>query len=241
LRNEILMKVNRWESNNYGHSYSSQDLQKDLFLTRISARRALDYLSSTNPPYIELTQAGDDEVNIRLMPAGQDQVESLEQINSSSEETFSSASLDQAIYSALNNLDPNLARSYEQVIHDINDRNKVSWRGTANEIREIVSGTLRELAPDEKVTRQKDYKQQPNTNGPTQSQRAKFIMSKRNASSKQSEFAKEVDMIDIRVAGFIRKFYDRASDGAHRSKERKEIRTLHSYLVPLLRDLLDIE
>ncbi len=154
---------------------------------------------------------------------------------------FNQTSFDQAVFEGLTGVDTSLGRSYEQIVADLNDENRKSWKGTANELRDTLSTLLRTLAPDESVTAKKNYAQEKGTTGPTQRQRVEFILSARNAGSKEIEVAKEIDLFEGRVRGFIRKFYDRASNSAHRPTERKEILKIHSYFVAFMRDRLDLE
>src|SRR5512138_3260970 len=75
------------------------------------------------------------------------------------------------IFKALSRLSEPLANSYIQVKMDLDDSSRSSWAGTAHEIREVLTTLLRILAPDEKVTAQKWYRQEEKTSGPTQKQR----------------------------------------------------------------------
>jgi hypothetical protein len=183
--------------------------------------------------------AGDDEFNLKLNPSGIDYLAALDEIHSSASSTFTQVALEPEIFEALMKVDAALGRSYEQIISDLNDENRKSWKGTANELRETLSNHLRNLAPDDEVVKEPGYIQDQSRSGPTQKQRVKYILGKRKAGSKEVEVAKEVDMFEDRIGGFIRKFYDRASNSAHRPAERKELLKIHGYFVAFMRDLLD--
>lgn len=56
------------------------------------------------------------------------------------------------INEALEQISGELSYSYIQIYKDLQDSERVSWSGTAHEIREVLTNLLRLLAPDEKVT-----------------------------------------------------------------------------------------
>jgi len=145
------------------------------------------------------------------------------------------------IYSALVSLSAPLAASYAQVKYDLEDLDRVSWAGTAHEIREIVSNLLRLKAPDSDIVEQPWYKQETNTSGPTQKQRVKFILQKQSAGSKQREVAELVTLMEELIGNLVRATYSRASDAAHRMKGKTEAIRLFKYLEAFAHDLLDLQ
>jgi hypothetical protein len=147
---------------------------------------------------------------------------------------------DQLVEKALSALDPALARSYSQVCSDLVAAARLSWSGTAHEIREILARVLRILAPDEAVTKQEGYVQEKNTTGPTHRQRARYIAGQRGLGSKERDVAEHAGTLDSMAAEMVRDMYSRASDAAHRGKDRKEVVRLLKYLEALLHDLLDL-
>ena len=60
----------------------------------------------------------------------------------------------------------------------------MSYRGTANEIRETLRETLSYLAPDSEVEKQKNFKLEKGHNKPTQKQKVHFILKQRNKTTK---------------------------------------------------------
>jgi hypothetical protein len=240
MRDAVLTRLDNWEERNYGIPYGTRELQRELFLSRNIAHRLVDYLTGPGVEFISKSPAGDDEYNLRLNPAGVDYVNSLKAIKTTASATFSQVSFEPVIFEALNRVDRSLGRSYEQVVSDLNDEARGSWKGTANELRETLSTLLRALAPDEKVITQEKYMQEKNTTGPTQKQRVKYILEQRRSGSNEVEVAQEVEAFEERIGGFIRKFYNRASNSTHRPSERKEILKIHSYFIAFMRDLLDI-
>jgi len=91
------------------------------------------------------------------------------------------------IYWALKDISEHLARSYLQVKMDINAPTRISWAGTAHEIREILATLLRKLAPDEAVCAQEWYRKESSASGPTQKQRVKYILQQRRVSANEEE------------------------------------------------------
>src|SRR5690606_2854918 len=140
----------------------------------------------------------------------------------------------------LNEIDDTVAKSYVQISADIQDSNRVSWAGTAHEIRELISHTLRILAPDEDVTKQSWYKPEKDTSGPTQKQRAIYIHKQRSAGSKEEDVVKHIDVLDEKIANLVRDTYKRASVAAHEYKQQREVKRIFNYFNAFIRDLLDV-
>ncbi len=144
------------------------------------------------------------------------------------------------IYQALLKLSEPLANSYAQVKTDIKDTSRLSWSGTAHEIREVLSTMLRALAPDEQVLAQPWYQQDSHTSGPTQKQRVRYILQLRGAGSKEAEVAEQIIHLDEMIGDLARGMYSRASDAAHRYKPREEVQHILRYFDTFAQDLLDL-
>jgi hypothetical protein len=80
------------------------------------------------------------------------------------------------ILDTLCNLSSVLGNGYRQVLMDLADEQRVSWAGTAHELRQVLSSLLHILAPNEAVIAAPWYKQVSGTSGPSQAQRVKFIL-----------------------------------------------------------------
>ena len=145
------------------------------------------------------------------------------------------------IYTSLKNISEVLANSYAQIKIDIQDDSRLSWAGTAHEIRQLLSTLLETLAPDEEVIKQPWYKQEPQTKGPTQKQRTRYLLQTREAGSKVQEVADQVTNLDEWIGNIVRATYSRASDAAHRFKEQKEVLRILRYFEAFAQDLLDLE
>ena len=58
---------------------------------------------------------------------------------------------ERAILETLTKMLPGASASYEQSLRDIRQTGRVSWRGTASELREVLREVIDYLAPDDKV------------------------------------------------------------------------------------------
>lgn len=146
-----------------------------------------------------------------------------------------------SILQALQPMSGSLANSYIQIIADFEDEQRVSWAGTAHEIRELLRKILEYLAPTEKVQAEPWFKQIANTSGPTQKQRVKYILLTRKKDSKQSKVTQDIAIIDDKVGELVRDVYGRASDAAHRSKDKAEAFKILRYFEAFAYDLLDLD
>ena len=104
-----------------------------------------------------------------------------------------------------------------------------------------MRGLLETLAPDSDVSSQIWYVQDTNTSGPTQKQRVRYILQTRGAGSKELKVVEQVDTIEAWVGDLTRATYARASDAAHRTKSRREVRRIVRYFEAFAPDLLDLD
>ena len=116
---------------------------------------------------------------------------------------------------------------------------RLSWAGTAHEIREILATLLRLLAPDEDVICKDWYEQDPNTSGPTQKQRVRLILESNAANSNDRKMIEQVIDLDTMIGNLVRFTYSRASDAAHRFKSRWEVLRILRYFEAFAYDLLN--
>jgi len=145
------------------------------------------------------------------------------------------------IYDALSHISGTLGNSYAQIKKDLQDTNRLSWAGTAHEIREVLRTMLETLAPDEAVTSQRWYRQDSGTSGPTQKQRVRYILQMRGAGSKERKVAEQVVSLDGMIENLVRATYSRASNAAHRFKNRNEVLRILRYFEAFAQDLLNLE
>jgi hypothetical protein len=147
----------------------------------------------------------------------------------------------------LKDLDPGLELSYRQVLTDLADQRRITYKGTANELREIFREVLDRLAPDKQVESQSWFKDKRSAlkedrerkRPPTRAEKVKYVMSTRNQDSSASEVAeKAASQVEERLGDLFNAIYSRASDASHVSKQRDEINRILKYFHALLFELL---
>jgi len=124
---------------------------------------------------------------------------------------------------------------------DIADDSRVSWAGTAHEIREILRGILDILAPDDLVIGHPGYQQEKGASGATQKQKVTYILRLYNAGSKEEEVVKQAATVEDRIGNLVRAIYSRASNAAHTSKDKKEVIRILNYFEAFAHDLLNLD
>jgi hypothetical protein len=145
-----------------------------------------------------------------------------------------------AILTTLDQLVPTTALSYKQVVLDLSDKRRTSFRGTASELREVLRELLDHLAPDGAMLKS-GVKLDKDQKRPSMKQKAIFIMKSRGIGEtgrKTSEHA--VEAIENSVGLLARSVYDRGSLSSHVATTRQEVLTLKGYADAVLADLLQI-
>lgn len=145
------------------------------------------------------------------------------------------------IYVALTTLSAPLAESYAQIKIDLATETRMSWAGTAHEVREVLRGILEILAPDDLVAKEPWFVQDKNTSGPTQKQRVKYVLRQQRAGANETKVAEQALKLEDMIGEVVRSTYSRASDAAHRRKNRREVARIVNYFEAFAHDLLDIE
>jgi exonuclease VII small subunit len=142
---------------------------------------------------------------------------------------------------ALAKISESLSVGYQQVRKDLSDSSRISWRGTANELREVIRELLEILAPDSLVTKAKWYKQDQHTKGATQAQRARFALEQRATQEHRTSAVQEtLNLVEESIARLIRKTYQRANSVVHSPQDRDEVKRILGYFDLLARDLLGL-
>jgi len=149
---------------------------------------------------------------------------------------------DQKIVSTLEQAVPQAAKCYRQVIMDLNDAGRESYRGTASEIRECLREVLDFFAPDADVASIKGFKIEQGTTKPTMRQKVHYILKNRSLGKTEIKTPEEAtNIIDDGIAKLARATYDRGSLSAHTdNKGKTEIIQLKMYLDTVLCELLEI-
>jgi len=143
------------------------------------------------------------------------------------------------IFKALDEVIPTTSLSYKQVLQDLNVQNRVSYRGTAAELREVVRELLDHLAPDDEVL--KTVKLDPTQKRPSMKQKATFILKKRGVGDTTRKTAEDaVNAVENSVGSLARSVYDRGSISTHIATTRVEVLTFKGYAEAVLAELLQI-
>lgn len=144
-----------------------------------------------------------------------------------------------AIIGTLEKILPTSALSYKQVLQDLSEGGRLSYRGTAAELREVVRELLDHLAPDHEVLR--TVKLNKDQNRPTMKQKAVFILKTRGIGDTARKPAEDaVTAIEESVGALARSVYDRGSLATHVATTRREVRTFKGYADAVLADLLEV-
>ena len=154
------------------------------------------------------------------------------------------AGFDREVELRLRRLDPNLAKGYAQAVFDIEDDDRLSYRGPAAELREVVTDALHILAPTGEVQATDWYREARRSGArteptPTRAERVKFILRSRLQGSAQTDTAETfMTSVEERLASVVNSTYRRGSAAAHGGTEREELQLLLQYINALLRELL---
>ncbi len=136
---------------------------------------------------------------------------------------------------------PDSAKSYQQAMTDLADPKRLSCRGVAAELREVVREVLDHLAPDEEVMRDPGFKLEKDMKGPTMRQKARFILRARGVGETERRAPEDaVRLLDDQVASLVRSTYQRGSVPTHTAPSQAEVRTFKGYADAVLAELLQV-
>ena len=136
---------------------------------------------------------------------------------------------------------PLAAPCYIQALNDLDDSSRVSFRGTANELRAAVWEVLEAFAPDELVMAEEGFQLEKDRDAPTHAQRARFIVRGRLSSTAQVAPEESLAIVELHVGRITRGLYGRSSASAHVESERSEVGKIKAYVDALLLELLDLQ
>ncbi len=146
-----------------------------------------------------------------------------------------------SILETLTKLVPTAALSYQQALRDLHDAARVSYRGTANELRESLRETLDHLAPDKDVEASDGFKVDPGRSKPTQKQKVRYILRSRGVSATARKTPESsASLIDELTASVTRASFERGNLSAHIASTEREVRQLKMYVDSVLAELLEI-
>jgi hypothetical protein len=146
------------------------------------------------------------------------------------------------IIETLTELVPSAALSYQQALRDLGvSTERLSFRGTAVELREALRETLDHLAPDGDVMAAPGFKLERDRTGPTQKQKVRFILRSRRVPEGARKTPEEsVSLIEKLTGSLTRASYDRGSLATHVASTENEVRQLKMYVDSVLAELLQV-
>lgn len=146
---------------------------------------------------------------------------------------------DSDIIKTLKEMLPEAGAAYEQALLDLVNGTRISWIGTAADLREALRMLLDKLAPDEEVIAMSDYKIEPNAKGPTMKQKVRCILKARGKSGPDRKAAEEsARLVDECVGDIFRSTYTNASKFAHIGAAHEDVLKMKRYVSALLAELL---
>ena len=151
---------------------------------------------------------------------------------------------DEEVLLRLRQLDPDLANGYEQAILDLENDDRLTYRGPAAELRELLTRVLHLLAPNEQVQATEWYRESRRSGArkepvPRRAERTRFILRSRGQGSAADEAADAyASLVEERLEKVVDATYRRGSAATHSAAEREQVRTSLLYLNALLRELL---
>jgi hypothetical protein len=149
--------------------------------------------------------------------------------------------LETQILATLRRLLPSAAQSYEQALRDLRGAPRLSYRGTAVELREALREILDHLAPDVDVKKSPGFKLEKDASRPTMKQKAHFILRARGAASGAMATPKDaIQRIEDASASLTRSVYVRGSVSTHVATTREEVLTMKPYVDGVLAELLQV-
>lgn len=148
---------------------------------------------------------------------------------------------EEAIFQTLQEVLPSAALSYRQACDDIVQSERLSYRGTATELREALRETLDHLAPDKDVTEQPNFKLETDQRQPTMKQKVRFVLRSRGTAKSQADTSEAaVQVVQDSVGALARSVYTRSSVSTHTPTTRDEVRRVKECVDLVLRELLEL-
>ena len=145
------------------------------------------------------------------------------------------------IVSSLTEVCPSASLAYQQALTDLQQTNRVSWRGPACELREALRETLDTLAPDDAVVATPNFKLEKEARRPTMKQKVRFLLRSRGVPSGAMSTPEEaVAGIEEIVGGLTRSVYNRSSVSTHTATDRSEVGRVHAWVRVVMCELLEI-
>jgi hypothetical protein len=157
------------------------------------------------------------------------------------EATVTMSPTETLIVDTLSKMIPSAALSYEQVILDLSEAERLSYRGVSNELRETLRETLDYLAPDDQVISAQGYEHEEGQTKPTQRQKVRFVLSSRGVSRGGGKVPEgTLAVVDEMTATLTRSIFQQSNLRTHIASSRTDILQMKMYIDSILAELLEI-
>ena len=191
----------------------------------------------------KVTRVATYKANLKILDRSRAPIETAIEIAATAAQTQSprgQTRAESAILTMLERVVPTTALSYQQVLQDLGDPNRTSYRGTASELREVLRELLDHLAPDAEVLKTGIKLEQGQTK-PTMKQKTVFILKARGINETQRQPARDAtEAVEGAVGSLARSVYNRGSLSTHIATTREEVLTFKGYAEAVLAELLEI-
>jgi hypothetical protein len=148
--------------------------------------------------------------------------------------------VEERIIATLSELLPSASLSYQQVLNDLRE-SRISYRGTAVELRETLREVLDQLAPDKEVSSENGFRLEQDAKKPTMRQKALFVLKARSVprnAMKPTE--NSIEMAEEISARMARSVYEKSSISTHVMTDKHEVARIKMFIDGVLVELLQI-
>jgi hypothetical protein len=147
----------------------------------------------------------------------------------------SASPVEKSLIAALKAILPSAGSGYEQALRDLASEDRISYRGVAAELREVLREVLDHFAPEDRLPTGTDGRKA------TMKAKVRFILRERAMGETRRGVAEStVEILDDGVPNLARSAYDLGSLDTHVSPSREDVIRLRRYLEALLLDLLEV-
>lgn len=155
--------------------------------------------------------------------------------------TLSLSGFESSLLNLLGSLIQSAALSYRQALIDLGSEDRVSYRGTANELRETLREILDRLAPDKELAKA-GIAVETGEKGYTQKQKVRYILRSRQLAKTAIQAPQDaVALIDELTASLARSTYQRSAVATHVAMTKREVQRMKRYVDTVLADVLETE
>lgn len=143
---------------------------------------------------------------------------------------------------AMEGIVPSAGISYQQAIIDLRDDKRMSFRGPALELREVLREIVDHLAPDKDVVGSAGFLLEKDRLNPTMKQKVRYILRFRGVGKTKAATPEDSTVaIDVILGDLTRSVYNLGSLATHVASERKQVAQVKRYIDAVLHDILEID